>query len=247
MRVNLIFLILFSTICQCSITAQSAKDKIKITGTVLDVDKKPVVNAIVMIDGQNTSTLTNSNGDFKIRVTPGKEKIGIFTFNIGMQEEYIRGRTQIDFNFPVSVSQKSYERNAGILIKSNNREIPDGEQAVDVGYAVIKKKYLGMDIGFIDGTNKKYLSYPTVVDMIVREVSGVRRYKRSVIIQESGNLLGPVYPIIIIDGIPGAQLEDVTPSMVKSIAVLKGNSAAIFGSRGYGGAIIIRTKTYEDN
>jgi iron complex outermembrane receptor protein len=247
MRVNLIFLILFSTLFQCSITAQSVKDKIIITGTVLDVDKKPITNAIVMIDGQNTRTLTKSNGEFKVRVSPDKEKIGIFTFNIGMQEEYIRGRTQIDFNFPVSVYQKSYERNAGLLIENRNNEIPDGEQAVDVGYAVIKKKYLGMDIGFIDGTKKKYLSYPTVADMIIREVSGVRRYKNSVIIQESGNFFGPVFPIIIIDGIPGGKLEDIAPFMVKSIAVLKGNAAAIFGSRGYGGAIIIRTKTYEDN
>ena len=247
MRINLVFLILFSTICHCSITAQSGKNKITITGTVLDVDKKPIVNAIVMIDGQNTRILTNSTGSYKIRLTPDKEKIGIFTFNIGMQEEYIRGRTQIDFNFPVSVTQKSYERNAGLLIKNRNNEIPDGEQAVDVGYAVIKKKYIGMDIGFIDGTKIKYQSYPTVADMIIREISGVRRSGNGIIIQNSGNLFGAVRPIIIIDGMPGGRLDDVAPYMIKSISVLKGNSAAIFGSRGYGGAIIIRTKTYDEN
>jgi TonB-dependent starch-binding outer membrane protein SusC len=245
MRINLIFLILLSTIFQFSITAQSDNTKITITGNVLDVNKKPIVNAIVMIDGQKTKTLTNSKGNFKIRVNPDNERIGIFTFNIGMLEELISGRTQINFNFPYPASQKPYERNAGILIK-HKEEIPDGEQAVDVGYAVIKKKYLSMDIDFIDGTKTKYQSYPTVADMIIREVSGVRRYKGSIIIQESSNFFGPVPPLILIDGMPG-NLGEVEPYEIKSIAVLKGNSAAIFGSRGYGGAIIIRTKTYDEN
>jgi hypothetical protein len=245
MRINLIFLILFSAICHVSITAQSDNNKITITGTVLDVNKNPVVNAIVMIDGQKTRTLTNSKGKFKIRVNPDNERIGIFTFNIGMLEEIIGGRTQVNFNFPYPASQKPYERNAGILIK-HKEEIPDGEQAVDVGYAVIKKKYLSMDVDFIDGTKTKYQSYPTVVDMIIREVSGVRRYKGGIIIQESANLFGSVPPLILIDGMPG-NLGEVAPFEIKSIAVLKGNSAAIFGSRGYGGAIIIRTKTYDEN
>jgi TonB-dependent SusC/RagA subfamily outer membrane receptor len=82
--------------------------------------------------------------------------------------------------------------------------------------------------------------------MIIREVSGVRRYKGGIIIQESANLFGSVPPLILIDGMPG-NLGEVAPFEIKSIAVLKGNSAAIFGSRGYGGAIIIRTKTYDEN
>jgi hypothetical protein len=245
MRINLIFLILFSAIFQVSLRAQSDNEKITITGTVLDMDKKPIANAIVMIDGQKTKTFTNSKGNYKIRVSPDNEKIAIFTFNNGIYEELINGRTQINFNFSGSVSQKPYERNAGILIK-NKQEIPDGEQAVDVGYAVIKKKYLSMDVDFIDGTNIKYQSYPTVVDMIIREVSGVKRYGNGIIIQESGNIFGYVPPLIIIDGMPGGKLDDVAPYMVKSISVLKGTSAAIFGTRGYGGAIIIRTKTYDE-
>jgi TonB-dependent SusC/RagA subfamily outer membrane receptor len=37
-------------------------------------------------------------------------------------------------------------------------------------------------------------------------------------------------------------MPDVSPSLVESIEVLKGTSAAIYGSRGYGGVILITTK-----
>jgi TonB-dependent SusC/RagA subfamily outer membrane receptor len=41
-------------------------------------------------------------------------------------------------------------------------------------------------------------------------------------------------------------LPNISPITVKSIEVLKGTAAAIYGSRGYGGAIIIKTKSGND-
>jgi outer membrane receptor protein involved in Fe transport len=52
--------------------------------------------------------------------------------------------------------------------------------------------------------------------------------------------------LIIIDGIAGGTLDDVQPISVASISVLKGTTAVIYGSKGYGGAIIIKTKTYDE-
>ena len=63
----------------------------------------------------------------------------------------------------------------------------------------------------------------------------------SVIIQDSKNLWGAVYALIVLDGVYMEELPDIPPVNVKSIEVLKGTAAAIYGSRGSGGAIVIKT------
>jgi TonB-dependent SusC/RagA subfamily outer membrane receptor len=220
-----------------------------IKGTVLNAEKEPIENAIVMIDGIKTRSTTDSKGIFKIRVALTAIKLGIFTFGYGLQEEDIYGRSRIDFNFENQPSWKLHPREGGISVLGSNK-IPVGEESVDVGYAHMKRKDITTDISFIDGSNKKYASYSSIAEMIWREVSGVRvigtpgNYR--IILQGSGDLFGSVGPLIIIDGMPGGSINDIQPSSVASISVLKGTAAAIYGSRGYGGAIIIKTKTYDE-
>ncbi len=94
----------------------------------------------------------------------------------------------------------------------------------------------------IDGTNKKYASYRSLSDMLQREIPGVKISGSSVVLQDSKDLWGSVPALIVVDGIPMEGLPDIQPINVKSIEVLKGAAASIYGSRGYGGAIVIKTK-----
>jgi TonB-dependent SusC/RagA subfamily outer membrane receptor len=243
MRLETFFLFLLFVLFISSITAQKNSNKITITGTVLDINKSPVVDAIVMIDNQKTNSITDSEGNFKIKAKPNASRIGIFTFGNGYFEEEISGRTRINISFRTVWTQNN--PNYGIM-ELHGRYIPPGEESVEVGYAHMKKKYLTTDISYIDGTNKKYASYSSVYDMIQREVSGVRIMGKEVIIQGSGNLFGSVGALVIIDGVYGGSLDDISPSSVKSISILKGTAAAIYGSRGFGGAIIVKTKTYDE-
>ena len=231
MKIKLILLILLSALCFNNITAQKNNKKIIITGTVLDAAKEPIVNAIVMIDDQKTNSVTDSKGNYKIKVSPSASKIGIFTFGSGTFEDSIKGRTQIDFNFGKTGTQQT-----------TDKDIAPGEQGINVGYGNVKKKNLTTDVNKIDGTNKKYASYSSISDMIQREVSGVRMNGLSVIIQDSKDLFGSVYALIVVDGVYMDELPSIPPTSVKSIDVLKGTAAAIYGSRGYGGVIIIKTK-----
>jgi TonB-dependent SusC/RagA subfamily outer membrane receptor len=235
MRTKLFFIILLSVLCINSISAQKKNTKITITGTVLDAAKSPIVNAIVMVDGQKTNSVTDSKGNYKIKVKPTASKVGIFTFGNGILEEVLDGRTRINFNFGTSASQQLPDQT-----------IAPGEQGVGVGYATVKKKNLTTDVSKINGTNKKYASYSSISDMIQREVSGVRINGSSVIIQDSRDLFGSVPALIVVDGVYMNELPGIPPSSVKSIEVLKGTAAAIYGSRGYGGAIIIKTKIQND-
>jgi TonB-dependent SusC/RagA subfamily outer membrane receptor len=233
MKIKIFFLIVLSFLSINSITAQNKK--ITITGTVLDASKNPIVNAIIMIDNQKTNSVTDEKGNYKIKVKPHVTKIGVFTFGYGTAEVEINGRNKIDFNFESLSSQLS-----------TDQSIAPGDQAVNTGYGVVKKKNLTTDVDKIDGTNKKYASYSNIADMIQREVPGCRIAGGSIVIQDSKDLFGSVPALIILDGVYLDALPNISPITVKSIEVLKGTAAAIYGSRGYGGAIIIKTKSGND-
>jgi TonB-dependent SusC/RagA subfamily outer membrane receptor len=232
MRIKTFFLILLTVLFLNSLTAQKNSRKVTITGTVLDVYRSPIVNAIIMIDDQKTNSTTDSKGSFKIMVKPNAAKIGIFTFGNGIYEEAINGRTRINFNFGTMSTQQFPGQN-----------IANGEEEVYTGYSYVKKKNLATDISKIDGRNKKYASYSSIYDMIQREVSGVKVNGESIIIQGSSNLFGFIEPLYVVDGVRIPSISDITPTSVESIAVLKGASATIYGSQGLGGAIVIKTKT----
>jgi TonB-dependent SusC/RagA subfamily outer membrane receptor len=219
MRLRIFFIILCSIFCLGSLTAQRSNNKITITGTVLDVSKYPIANAIVMIDGQNTSSVTDTKGGYKVKVKNTASKIGIFTFGSGIIEESISGRTQIDFNFS-TISNQVY-----------GSDILPGEESVDVGYSYVKKKNLTNAVGVFDFKNSKRI-YHNVYEMI-QEIPGIDA--------KVFNMFGPVGPAYVVNGMMVSSLDDILPSTVESIVFLKDAAAAIYGSRGFGGVILIKT------
>jgi len=231
MKAKTLFLILVSVLCVSTGSAQKNNKKIIITGTVQDASGFPIGNAIVMIDGNNTSTVTDSKGAYTIKIKPTVQRIGIFTFANGIKEEAIEGRTEINFKFGTSAP-----------VQQTDQEIKPGDEGVNTGYNYIKEKNLTNEARKIDGTNKKYASYTSIVDMIVREVAGVKYTSSGFVIQNSKDFFGSVPALLVVNGVPVNDISGISPSTVESIEVLKGTSAAIYGTRAYGGVILIKTK-----
>lgn len=231
MKTKILFLILFSVLSLGSLIAQKKNTKITITGTVLDASQQPVVNAIVMINGKNTSSMTDSNGKYKIKVNRNADKIGIISFGNGMIEEAINGRIEINFKYGTSAFQPEQDQT-----------IPQGDEGVNVGYNYVKKKDITSPVNKIDGADKKYASYSSIYEMISREVSGVKVSGSRIIIQDAKDFFGSVEALLVVDGVPVDSFDGISPSSVESIVVLKGSSAAIYGTRGYGGAVVVTTK-----
>jgi TonB-dependent SusC/RagA subfamily outer membrane receptor len=231
MRIRIFFSILLSVLFLSSVTAQKSSNKITITGTVLDGSENPVVNAIVMIDGVKTSSMTDSKGAYKIKVKKSAQKIGIISFSSGLIEQEINGRTEINFKFSASTLQQQPDQT-----------VSPGEEGVNTGYNYKKKKDMTTPANKIDGTDKKYASYSSVSEMITRENSGVKYTGSSYIIQDSKDFFGSVPALLVVDGVYVNNFDGISPSSVESITILKGSSAAIYGSRGYGGAIVLKTK-----
>jgi hypothetical protein len=174
MKIKSIVLILLSVFFTGNLSAQKNNSKIAITGTVVDKNENPVVNAMIMVDGVKTSAVTDSRGAYKIKVKSDAVKIGIISLLNGLIEESIDGRTEINFKFS----------------SSSLRQQPDqvdspGDQGVNTGYNYVKKKDTTSPMDKIDGTESKYASYRTVSEMITRETSGVKYTSSGYVIQDS--------------------------------------------------------------
>jgi len=233
MKVKALFVVLLVLLAAGNISAQKKNSKIQISGSVLDASLRPVANAIIMIDGQNTSSMTDAKGDYKVKVKSTAKMLGVVSFANGMKEEAIDGRTIINFSYATSAPQHRADQT-----------VSPGDQSVNTGYDAQKRSDATGPVKTIDGTDKSknYATYSSVYDIITREVGGVRVNGTQVIILGSKDFFGDVPALLILDGVPVNDYSSVSTSQVESISVLKGSSAAIYGTRGYGGAVVVTTK-----
>ncbi|MFH0841925.1 MAG: TonB-dependent receptor plug domain-containing protein [Bacteroidota bacterium] len=231
MKVKALLFILLSFLAFGTLTAQKKNAKILITGTVTDASNQPVMNAIVMIDGENTSSMTDAGGSFKIKVKPTAKTIGIVSFTNGLKEEAIDGRTMINLSYAVSAPKAQAEQ-AGT----------ETAPGLNTGYGVQKKSNSTTPGKTIDATSSKYATYSSVYEIIEREFSGLRVNGTQVIIQGAADFFGDVAALLVLDGVPVGDFSSISPATVETVTVLKGSSAAIYGSRGFGGAVVVTTK-----
>jgi TonB-dependent SusC/RagA subfamily outer membrane receptor len=230
-QIEILLSIIFPILFSAGLTAQKSNMKTTRTGTVVDVAYYPVVNAIVLVDGHNSNSFTQSDGKYKVRVKRDAEKIGILTSENGFIEVPINTMTRINFQFKTNVSPPRDE------LSGNT-----GDEVINIGYSSIKKKHLTTQTTEIDGPDRKLVPYSNIYEMIQREVAGVRVNGTDIIIHGSDFYLNPIPPLLVVDGVYVNSLSAIPPSVVESIVVLKSAAAAIYGTRGYGGAILITTK-----
>lgn len=205
---------------------QKANKKATISGIVVDAEKNPVSQALVMVDGESTGRLTNDNGMYKVRVSSSAKMLGVSVINLHFSEEPINGRKKIDFRFDNYTVQEPV--------------VPgSGDEDVDIGYGTVKKKNNTNSSTVIDGQNNRYASYQNIYDMISGEMPGVQVVGRSIRIQGTSTINSGAEPLLVVDGVTVSSIDNINPRMVKSVEVLKGTGAAIYGSRGANGVVLI--------
>jgi TonB-dependent SusC/RagA subfamily outer membrane receptor len=226
MKRGIVFLMILMVPLSCNLFAQKHGKKYYITGQVVDLNDKPVSGAIVLIDNMNTQVSTDDKGLYKVRVKPDAITIAVFKPANGQQDEEIKGRTVINFKLISGTS----------VHKSEVQEKPENEK-VNIGYGYASKKDLTTSGSKIDVQNNKNAAYQTIYEMLQRDpsvqVSGNKIVIRGV------NSINSTDPLFVVDGIVVTSIDDISPNMVKSIEILKGSEASIYGSRGANGVIMI--------
>jgi TonB-dependent SusC/RagA subfamily outer membrane receptor len=215
-----------------ALTAQKSNSKITVTGVVTDESKKPVAGAMILVDNKNTSTATDVNGYYRIKVKSDAQTISVFTFNGLSGEEKINGRTAIFFTLK------------GTQAKPVENE---QEKKVEVGYGSIKKDDLTMPVNQVDMGDNKNASYSTIYDLLRGTVPGIQIFGRSIRLQGSGTTNTNSEPLLVVDGQIVSSIDYIHPREVKSVEVLKGASASIYGSRGANGVLMIKLVSGQDN
>ena len=226
MKINIFILILASSLLAHNALAQKSNKMTIISGQVIDTLKRPVKGAMIFVDNNNTGNVTNNKGIYKVNVDPDADSLAVMTFNNGIRSVAINGRTTINFTLGPSVTGRNHETNKS------------GDQDVNIGYGNIKKKDLLTPVNTIDVKGSRYSTYNDIYE-VLKGTPGVSVNGKSIKIQGQNSLTLSQEPLFVVDGVPVQSIDDISPRDVKDISVLKGASAAIYGSRGANGVIVI--------
>ena len=200
-----------------------------LTGTVKDDSETPLIGATVKIRNQQEGTVTDANGSFTL--TAGNNDVLEISY-IGYQTQAleVQGRSRCD-----------------IVLKEDNQRL---DEVVVIGYGTLRKGDVTGSVGsvkkerFLAGAIKDagQLIQGHVAGLTITNPSGNPAGNTQIMLRGNTTILGAsTNPLILIDGVPG-DFNTVAPEDIESIDVLKdGSAAAIYGSRGTNGVIIVTT------
>jgi len=202
-----------------------------INGTVTDPDGVPLIGANIIEIGTTNGTQSDFDGNFSLIVA---------NQNVVLSISYIGYTTlEIPVNGLSTLNIMLQESSSGL------------EEVVVVGYGTQAKKDLTGSVSVIDGDEIESRSVTNVSNALQGAVAGVSVTRGNSAPGASSNILirgvttlqGVSSPLILVDNVPVASIDDVNPDQIASISVLKdGAAASIYGSRAAAGVIIITTK-----
>ena len=208
-----------------------AQDGYTLSGLVLDVDQSPLIGVNVLVAGTTKGTATGVDGKFQINVNNGDELQFSYT---GYKGETITVSGQNDVTVTMG-------EDADIL-----------DEVVVVGYGTRKVSHNTGAIASVKGADIAAIQANRVDDALAGKLSGVLIQNRDgepgadpkIQIRAASSISGDSQPLIVVDGYPiSGSLATVNPNDVESLEVLKdAASAAIYGSRGANGVILVTTK-----
>ena len=116
------------------------------------------------------------------------------------------------------------------------------EEGVDIGYETVRKSSLTHGVSSVK-VKEDIESYADMYAYLEGRVTGVQvTPDKKILIRGLGTFNGSSDPLILVDGVEMNDLSSISPKDVKSVDVLKGEAAAIYGMRGANGVIIIKLK-----
>jgi TonB-linked SusC/RagA family outer membrane protein len=226
----LLLAILFSTTAVRTV-AQNVP-VVKLTGTVRDnASGDPLPGVNVAVAGTQTGSVTDTNGKYAISVPQGSTLI--FSF-VGYENVEIPAgsRTSIDVGLNVKVQSLD-----GVVV---------------IGYGSTTKKEVTGSIATVKSGEFNRGAYGDAMGLLQGKVAGLTLVKPDgadpqaeyrIMLRGTNTLTSGQGPLIIIDGVVGADIKNVSPEEIESFDVLKdGAAAAIYGTRGSNGVIIITTR-----
>lgn len=204
-----------------------------ISGKVIDeADNAALPGVTVTVKNTTVATQTNEEGEFSLQVSSAND-ILVFSF-IGYTAKEVRVGNQSQLQVLLSATDAALN------------------EVVVVGYGTLKRKEVTSAVSTVKSKDFNPGGARSPLDLIQGKVAGLvitrnqgNNPNSSAAVQMRGvsSINGTRSPLIVIDGIPGGNLDMVQQDDIESFDVLKdGSAAAIYGTRANAGVIIITTK-----
>ena len=206
----------------------------KISGKIISKKKsEPVAGATVAVKGTGVVTVSDSMGNYTIEAAPGNTLI---ITSVGFSRTEVRVGKSTTLNLQMDETVNTL----------------DDVVVVSVGYGTLNKKEVSSAITHLTSKDLLQIAGNGALNAIQGKVAGLSitntapgdvNSTPSIQLRGVSSRNAGLEPLYVINGIPGGNIDNLSPNDIESIDVLKGGAAsAIYGTRGGNGVIIITTK-----
>ena len=214
------------------VTMMASAQQFTVKGTVKDATGEPIIGANVMVKGTSNGTITDIDGNYSISGA-NSSSVLVFTF-FGYKSQEVACKGQHEIN---------------VVLAEDSQTL---DEVVVVGYGSLSKKELSSSIVQVDKSEFQQGAMNNPMEMLTGKVAGLNVNNTASANPNSGSSLqirgatsitASNDPLIVIDGIAGGDIRNLSSQDIESMTVLKdAASAAIYGTRGANGVILITTK-----
>jgi TonB-linked SusC/RagA family outer membrane protein len=202
-----------------------------IKGNVKDSKGEPVIGATVIAQGNNNGTITDMDGNFSLAVAEKSKTLVISYIGMETSEVAITGNS------------------VNVVLQESSIAL---NEVVAIGYGTVKKSDLTGAISSVNSAKITEAGRTSVLNTLQGSVPGVQIQQNSsragaainIIIRGQNSMSGNATPLYVVDGIVTTNIDFLNPQDIEKIDILKdASSAAIYGSRGSNGVVIVQTKS----
>ncbi len=203
-------------------------------GHVKDETGEAIIGASVKVKGTSNGTVTDFDGNFNLQCQSGETLVISY---IGFNPQELPARNGMEVTLKEDVAQLN--------------------EVVVVGYGSMAKKEISSSVVQIGKDQFNQGAASDAMALVAGKVAGLNvatsaeanpNAMSAIQVRGAGSLTASNGPLVVIDGIAGGDLRNIATQDVESITVLKdAGSAAIYGTRGANGVILVTTKKGSGN
>jgi len=222
-------ILLFTALVMC-ISVAFGQD-VTISGTVVDTNGDPMTGASVKVEGTQSGTTVDMDGNFTVKVPAG-------------------GKKTLTFSFMGYVTVQQEAKNGMHVVMAEEAEELD--EVMVVAYGTSTKKSFAGSATVVSGETLEKKNPSDVTKALAGEIAGVQVVSTTgqpgtaatIRIRGLGSVNSSTAPLYVVDNIPfDGDITGIDPSDIASTTVLKDATAtALYGARGANGVILITTK-----
>lgn len=206
--------------------------QVEVSGTIVDAQNETVIGATIIEKGNpSNAAISDIDGNFKLKVAAGKK---IVVSYVGMATQEVNAGQGLKIVL---------QDDAGTM-----------DEVVVIGYTSKARKDLTGSVGSVSGAKLAVVPVASAAEALQGKIAGVQvttvdgqpgaeiniRIRGGSAISDSQD----AKPLFIVDGFPTDNINDIPPTDIQSIDVLKDASlTAIYGARGGNGVVVVTTKS----